>query len=132
MFLPIAGDAAPQWWKCFRHWRFPVAAFTAKNRPRNWLTNKRPYPTTGGNSMMLPVRSVQIFRYGGRTRNWIASCVRAGADPYSGHGTVSMLATGRFFTAGGGGGGGAGGGRARLCGGGGGGGGWGGRRRGPP
>src|ERR671937_920340 len=105
MSLPIAGDAAPQWWKCFRHWRFPVAAFTAKNRPRNWLTNKRPYPTTGGNSMMLPVRSVQIFRYGGRTWNWIASCVRAGSYPYSGHGTVSMLATGRFFTAGGGGGG---------------------------
>src|ERR671931_357549 len=100
MFLPIAGDAAPQWWKCLRHCRFPVAALTAKKRPRNWFTNRRPYPTTGGNSMMLPVRSVQILRNGGRTWNWTGSCVLAGSYPYMGQGTDSMLFSGRFFTGG--------------------------------
>ena len=77
MSLPIAGEAAPQFWKCFRHCLLPVAASTAKNRPRNWFTKTSPYPTTGGNSTMFPTRSVQIFRYGGRSLNWIASWVRA-------------------------------------------------------
>jgi hypothetical protein len=73
----ITGEAAPQFRKCFRNWRLPVAASTTKKRPRSWLTKRSPYPTTGGNSMMFPRRKVQIFLKGGRSLNCAASCVRA-------------------------------------------------------
>ena len=86
----IAGLAAMQLPKFFRHAIFPVFAWIARNSPCWLATKTRLSATDGGNSMYWCVSTVQSRLNGGR---WL----KVGGE-VSARGVVAVLRPGRSFT----------------------------------